>query len=231
MANDMKSGIGYLIPASGVVGFVIALILGEFLASILIAVMGILVWFLYMLVMESTIPKQMGNMIMLFGVMLSVGIFLGFGITQNLWGGFEFKAEGSLLALVILFFAVLTGLNFRNQQQVLRSSASHSDSLSDDDRKFVLSAIDKVKNSNHQPTQDNDPKVIVVKQEAPAVNEPSNKKEELSSSTPYDPYLMANNPYFSYPPDYYDEYDDDDDDDWDDFEDEYEDEYEDEDKE
>ena len=228
MANDMKSGIGYLIPASGVVGFVIALILGEFLASILITVMGILVWFLYMLVMESTIPKQMGNMIMLFGVMLSVGIFLGFGITQNLWGWFEFKPEGSLLALVILFFAVLTGLNFKNQQQVLRSSVSHPDSLSDDDRKFVLSAIDKVKNSN-QPTQSGDPKVIVVKQETPTTNEASNEKEKLNPATPYDPYLMANNPYFSYPPDYYDEYDDDDE--WDDFEDEYEDEYEDEDKE
>ena len=228
MANDMKSGIGYLIPASGVVGFVIALVLGEFLASILITVMGILVWFLYMLVMESTIPKQMGNMIMLFGVMLSVWIFLGFGITQNLWGGFEFKAEGSLLALVILFFAVLTGLNFKNQQQVLRSSISHPDSLSDDDHKFVLSAIDKVKNSN-QPTQSGDPKVIVVKQETPTTNEASNEKEKLNPATPYDPYLMANNPYFSYPPDYYDEYDDDDE--RDEFEDEYEDEYEDEDKE
>ena len=227
MANDMKSGIGYLIPASGVVGFVIALILGEFLASILITVMGILVWFLYMLVMESTIPRQMGNMIMLFGVMLSVGIFLGFGITQNLWGGFEFKAEGSLLALVILFFAILTGLNFRNQQQVLRSSASHPDSLSDDDRKFVLNAIDKVKNSN-QSNQSNDPKVIVVKQEAPVTTEASNEKEKLNPAAPYDPYLMSNNPYFSYPPDYYDEYDDDDE--WDDFDDEYEDEYEDEDK-
>ena len=62
MANDVKSGIGYLIPASGVVGFIIALLLGEFLVSILITVLGILVWFLYMLVMESTIPKQMGNM-------------------------------------------------------------------------------------------------------------------------------------------------------------------------
>ena len=143
MANDMKSGIGYLIPASGVVGFIIALLLGEFLVSILITVLGILVWFLYMLVMESTIPKQMGNMIMLFGAMLSVGIFLGFGVTQNLWGGFEFKPEGSLLSLVILFFAILTGLNFRNQQQVLRSS-SNPDSLSDDDRRFVLKAIDKV---------------------------------------------------------------------------------------
>ena len=227
MANDMKSGIGYLIPASGVVGFVIALILGEFLASILITVMGILVWFLYMLVMESTIPKQMGNMIMLFGIMLSVGIFLGFGITQNLWGGFEFRAEGSLLALIILFFAILTGLNFRNQQQVLRSSASHPDSLSDDDRKFVLRAIDKANESNHS-TQSNDPKVIVVKQEAPTTTEPLNKKDELNPTTTNDPYLMANNPYFSYPPDYYDEYDDDDE--WDDFEDEYEDEYEDEDK-
>ena len=221
MANDMKSGIGYLIPASGVIGFVIALILGEFLASILITVMGILVWFLYMLVMESTIPKQMGNMIMLFGVMLSVGIFLGFGISQNLWGGFEFKPEGSLLSLVILFFAVLTGLNFRNQQLVLRSSNPNTDSLSEDDRKFVLSAIDKVKDSN-QTNQATDPKVIVVKQETPSKKEELEKKEEISPTNPYDPYLMANNPYFSYPPEYYDEYEDDDE--WDDYDDEYEDE-------
>tara|TARA_B100001093_G_scaffold469993_1_gene491129 strand:+ start:929 stop:1597 length:669 start_codon:yes stop_codon:yes gene_type:complete len=222
MANDMKSGIGYLIPASGVVGFVIALLLGEFLASILITVLGILVWFLYMLVMESTIPKQMGNMIMLFGVMLSVGIFLGFGITQNLWGGFEFKSEGSLLSLVILFFSVLTGLNFRNQQSILRSSGSSSTSLSDDDRKFVLSAIDKAQSSK-KLTENSDPRVIVVKQEAPSVSEEPVKKEELN---PYDPYLMANNPYFSYPPEYYDEYEDDE---WDEDEDEYEyeDEYED----
>ena len=221
MANDMKSGIGYLIPASGVVGFVIALLLGEFLASILITVLGILVWFLYMLVMESTIPKQMGNMIMLFGVMLSVGIFLGFGITQNLWGGFEFKSEGSLLSLVILFFSVLTGLNFRNQQSILRSSGSSSTSLSDDDRKFVLSAIDKAQSSK-KLTENSDPRVIVVKQEAPSVPEEPAKKEELN---PYDPYLMANNPYFSYPPEYYDEYEDDE---WDEDEDEDEDEYEDE---
>ena len=222
MANDVKSGIGYLIPASGVVGFIIALLLGEFLVSILITVLGILVWFLYMLVMESTIPKQMGNMIMLFGVMLSVGIFLGFGVTQNLWGGFEFKPEGSLLSLVILFFTILTGLNFRNQQSVLRSSVSSSASLSDDDRKFVLSAIDKAKSSK-QSSDDSDPKVIVVKQETPAVIEKPAQKEELNPASSYDPYLMANNPYFSYPPEYYEEYDDDE---WD--EDEYEDEYEDE---
>jgi len=121
MANDVKSGIGYLIPASGVVGFIIALLLGEFLVSILITVLGILVWFLYMLVMESTIPKQMGNMIMLFGVMLSVGIFLGFGVTQNLWGGFEFKPEGSLLSLVILFSGLVWGIRDNNVALELNS--------------------------------------------------------------------------------------------------------------
>ena len=222
MANDVKSGIGYLIPASGVVGFIVALLLGEFLFSILITVLGILVWFLYMLVMESTIPKQMGNMIMLFGVMLSVGIFLGFGVAQNLWGGFEFKPEGSLLSLVILFFAILTGLNFKNQQSILRSSVSSSASLSDDDRKFVLSAIDKAKSSK-QSTDDSDPRVIVVKQESPASTEKPAQKEELNPASSNDAYLMANNPYFSYPPEYYEEYEDDE---WD--EDEYDDEYEDE---
>ena len=52
MANDMKSGIGFLIPGAGVIGFFTSLLLGEFLISIIIAISGILVWFLYMLVME-----------------------------------------------------------------------------------------------------------------------------------------------------------------------------------
>jgi len=105
MANDMKSGIGFIIPAAGVVGFFTSLLLGEFLVSIIIAVAGIMVWFLYMLVMESNMPQQMGNMILLFGILLSIGIFFGFGITQNMFGGFEFQPEGSIFALVILFFS------------------------------------------------------------------------------------------------------------------------------
>ena len=223
MANDMKSGVGYIIPAAGVVGFVMALFLGEFLISILITVLGILLWFLYMLVMESNIPKQMGNMIILFGVMLSIGIFMGFGVTQNLWGGFEFEPEGSILSLVILFFAILTGLNFRNQHNVLSSSNStKTGSLSDDDRDFVMKAINQVKDSENKNI-DSDPKVIVVKQEVPQQID-QNKKEELPASNTYDPYSMNNNPYFTYPPDYYydDDYDEDDDyyEDWDEYEDE-----------
>ena len=100
MANDIKSGVGFIIPAAGVVGFFTSLLLGEYMLSIIIAVLGILIWFIYMLVMESHMPHEMGNMIILFGVLLSLGIFFSFGIAQNMWGGFEFQPEGSILSLI-----------------------------------------------------------------------------------------------------------------------------------
>ena len=206
MANDMKSGIGFIIPAAGVVGFFTSLLLGEFLVSIIIAIAGIMVWFLYMLVMESNMPQQMGNMILLFGILLSIGIFFGFGITQNMFGGFEFQPEGSIFALVILFFAVLTGLNFRNQASSTVAPAGGS-GLSDSDRDLVMDAI---KQSQESTETSDEPRVIVVKQEAiPEVVAEEKKEEEPN---PYDPYNMVNNPYFAYPPDYY--YDDDEED-WD----------------
>ena len=211
MANDMKSGIGFIIPAAGVVGFFTSLLLGEFLVSIIIAVAGIMVWFLYMLVMESNMPQQMGNMILLFGILLSIGIFFGFGITQNMFGGFEFQPEGSIFALVILFFAVLTGLNFRNQASSTVAPAGAS-GLSDSDRDLVMDAI---KQSQESTEASDEPRVIVVKQEATPEVAVEEKKEE--EPNPYDPYNMANNPYFAYPPDYYydDDEDDEEDEDWD----------------
>ena len=219
MANDMKSGIGFIIPAAGVVGFFTSLLLGEFLVSIIIAVAGIMVWFLYMLVMESNMPQQMGNMILLFGILLSIGIFFGFGITQNMFGGFEFQPEGSIFALVILFFAVLTGLNFRNQASSTVAPAGAS-GLSDSDRDLVMDAI---KQSQESTEASDEPRVIVVKQEATPEVAVEEKKEE--EPNPYAPYNMANNPYFAYPPDYYyeedeDDAEDDEDDDWDEEDDE-----------
>ena len=214
MANDMKSGIGFIIPAAGVVGFFTSLLLGEFLVSIIIAVAGIMVWFLYMLVMESNMPQQIGNMILLFGILLSIGIFFGFGITQNMFGGFEFQPEGSIFALVILFFAVLTGLNFRNQASSTVAPAGTS-GLSNSDRDLV---VDAIKQSQESTEASDEPRVIVVKQEATPEVAVEEKKEE--EPNPYAPYNMANNPYFAYPPDYYydddeEDEDDEDDEDWD----------------
>tara|TARA_B100000131_G_C18123309_1_gene613730 strand:- start:3695 stop:4378 length:684 start_codon:yes stop_codon:yes gene_type:complete len=218
MANDMKSGIGFVIPAAGIVGFFVSLVMREFLFSIIIAVCGILVWFIYMLVMESNMPQELGNIIILFGVLLSMGIFFGFGITQNMWGGFELEPEGSIFSLIILFFAVLTGLNFRNQHNS-KLVTNENIGLTDKDREFVMSAIDKSSNTTNDKE---DPRVIIVKQESETKNqEEKDKNIEPSSESQNNPYAMPHNPYFTYPPDYY--YDEDD-------EDEYEDEYEDEDE-
>ena len=89
MNNDVKSGIGYIIPFGAIIGFFTALFLGEFLISIVIAIAGILVWFLYMGVMESSPPSNLGNLIIFFGVLLSVGVFMGVGVYKNICGGVE----------------------------------------------------------------------------------------------------------------------------------------------
>ena len=203
MANDIKMGVGFIIPAAGVVGFFISLFLGEFLISIIISIIGILAWFLYMLIMESNIPKQTGNMIILFGILLAIGVFAGFGITQNIFGGYDLENDGSIFSLIILFFSILTGLNFRKNDTNIKNLNTNN-GLSDSDRDLVMNAI---KQTGDEKKASENPKIIVVKQE--------NKKEEkvenlgAAQASP-DPYGMANNPYFAYPPDYYnnEEYED-----------------------
>ena len=210
MANDVKSGVGFIIPALGVVGFFSSLLLGEFLLSIIIAVMVILVWFLYMLVMESHIPGEMGNMIILFGMMLSLGIFFGFGIMQNMWGGYDLKPEGAIFSLIIFFFSVLTGLNFRNQQNSIQKDVISNSGLSNEDRNLVMDAIKQNKQVN-EAASSNEPKVIIVKQEQPTI------ENKLENKEVYPNQLTQQNPYFAYPADYYeDEYDLEDEDEWDD---------------
>jgi len=210
MANDVKSGVGFIIPALGVVGFFTSLLLGEFLLSIIIAVMVILIWFLYMLVMESHIPGEMGNMIILFGMMLSLGIFFGFGIMQNMWGGYDLKPEGAIFSLIIFFFSVLTGLNFRNQQNSIQKDVISTSGLSNEDRNLVMDAIKQNKQVN-EAASSNKPKVIIVKQEQPTI------ENKLENKEVYPNQLAQQNPYFAYPADYYeDEYDLEDEDEWDD---------------
>ena len=216
MANDLKSGIGYLIPAAGFIGFVTSLVLEMYLLSIILAVASILAWFLYMLVMESGMPSLMGNMILLFGILLSVGIFMGFGVKPNMWGGIEFQTEGSIFALVILFFSVLMGLSYRNLSHGQATSTIGS-GLSGSDRDLVLDAIKQGKEESEPSTK---PKVIVVKQE---LEQPKKEEKEEKEEKQDDPYNMMNNPYFAYPPEYYYDYYDEEDEDEDDEDDEDED--------
>ena len=214
MANDIKSGVGYIIPAAGVVGFFTALFMEQPILSIIIAIAGILVWFIYMLIMESSppSPSQLGNLIIFFGILLTIGIFIAFGVGRNMFGGYIFKTEGSLISLIIFFFSVLTGMLYRNQVIGRTLPTKFSSGLTESDREWVKKALE----GNVDLQKDKiPPKVIVVKQE-PSANEADSvndkEKEKPENSTESNSNMM-NNPYYAYPPPHYyyeDEYEDED---------------------
>ena len=165
--------------------------------------------------MESSPPSNLGNLIIFFGVLLSVGVFMGFGVSQNMWGGVEFVSEGSLFALVILFFSILTGMLFRGQPFIQQTASSYD--LNAQEKKWVENALQ----NENQSSSSTEPKVIVVKQESKSSDESDNESKASNAKPESDQY---NNPYvYAYPPEYY--YDEDDDYE-DDYEDEDEDDYE-----
>lgn len=187
MASNVKTGIGFIIPFGALIGFVLSLIAENFVLGIFFAVAGILIWLLYLAVMETAVPDTMGNFIILFGVLLALAVFMNFGWEQNIWGGIEFKAEGSVMALLVLFFGTLSGVLYR--QHITVSDKT----LTAREQELVDKALQG----------DDDPRVIVVKQEA------ETKDEEEDDYDEYDEYDYAYPYYFDEDDDY--EYADDDD--------------------
>ena len=188
MADNIKTGIGFFIPVASLVGFVLSILSNNYFASIIFIVSGMMIWMLYILVVESNTPALMGNILILFVVLLSLAVFLNYGLSQNMFGGYELKADGSLIALLVLFFGGLIGMIFRQS-----ISDSPAPSLSSEDLALVNKALEKSDNLDDAKV---DPKVIVVKQEAPkeAVKE-EEEEEEWDYSQMY-----------AYPPEYYEEY-------------------------
>ena len=192
MADNIKTGIGFIIPTASLLGFILSILSSDYFNSIIFIIAGMIVWMLYILVVESTTPALMGNILILFIVLLSLGVFLNYGLSQNMFGGYELKSDGSLIALLVLFFGGLIGMVFR--EYILATPAS---SLSTEDLALVNRALKKSENIDQTKS---DPKVIVVKQETPKVEDEDEDDEEWDYSQMY-----------AYPPDYYedDEYEDD----------------------
>ena len=194
MADNIKTGIGFIIPTASLLGFILSILSSDYFNGIIFIIAGMIVWMLYILVVESTTPALMGNILILFIVLLSLGVFLNYGLSQNMFGGYELKSDGSLIALLVLFFGGLIGMVFR--EYILATPAS---SLSTEDLALVNRALKKSENIDQTKS---DPKVIVVKQETPKVE----VEDEDEDDEEWDYSQM-----YAYPPDYYedDEYEDD----------------------
>ena len=191
MADNIKTGIGFFIPVASLIGFVLSVLSNNYFASIIFIVSGMMIWMLYILVVESNTPALMGNILILFVVLLSLAVFLNYGLSQNMFGGYELKSDGSLIALLVLFFGGLIGMIFR--QSISDSSAP---SLSSEDLALVNKALEKSDNLNDAKV---DPKVIVVKQEVPKEVVKEEPEEEEEEEWDY-------SQMYAYPPEYYEEY-------------------------
>ena len=181
MASSIKSGIGFIIPFGAIIGFVLSIIAENYVLGIFFAVAGMLVWLLYLAVMDTAAPDTMGNFIILFGVLLSLAVFMNFGWEQNIWGGIEFKAEGSVLALVVLFFATLSGVLYRQRLTAVQPQLTSSEQ----------ELVDKALRGEENP------RVIVVKQEM----EDDNTDDEDDEDDDYEEYKEYDYAY----PYYFDE--------------------------
>jgi len=117
MNDNNKISVGLLIPAISVVAFVATLFNENYLGALFVAVSGLLLWFAFSAVVKAEMPDITGNIVIVFGVLLSLAFFLNYGMDTNIFGGFEFKIEGAVGSLLVLFFTVLLGLLFNNKAE------------------------------------------------------------------------------------------------------------------
>ncbi len=118
MNNDTKTTVGLIIPAIFAVLFFIVIFNQNFLNALFVAVSGLLVWFTYSTIVRAKMPDFTGNIVMLYGAMLSLAFFLNYGLTINMFGGYEAQVEGAVGAVMILFFTILLGSLFNSKSEL-----------------------------------------------------------------------------------------------------------------
>ena len=170
MDNDLKSGLGYIIPVGAIIGFVLALITENFNLAMIMAVTGILGWFIYLLIMEIKPPRPFGNIVVFFGVLLSLAVLLATGLEQDIFGGYILRPHGLIYAVIVLFFSILTGVLFRLMSQ--KQDMTIESQLSKSDRDLVEKAI------SQENGTETEPRIIVVKQETPTSDKEAEPEHE-----------------------------------------------------
>ena len=118
MNDNSKISVGLLIPAISIIAFVALLFSENYIASLFVAVSGLMVWFAYSAVMNAKMPDATGNIVIVFGVLLSTAFFLNYGLSTTMFGGFEINLEGVVGSILILFFTVLMGVLYNSKSHI-----------------------------------------------------------------------------------------------------------------
>ena len=118
MNDNSKISVGLLIPAISIIAFVALLFSENYIASLFVAVSGLMVWFAYSAVMNAKMPDTTGNIVIVFGALLSIAFFLNYGLSTTMFGGFEINLEGVVGSILILFFTVLMGVLYNSKSHI-----------------------------------------------------------------------------------------------------------------
>ena len=126
MNSNIKISVGLMIPLVAIIVFSVLIYTENNIAAIFAAIGGLLVWFLYSSVMGAEMPDVTGNIIILFGFLLSTAFFLNYGLTRNMFGGYEINPEGLAISSTLLFLIVLVGISFRQRYRVVDNKSFHT---------------------------------------------------------------------------------------------------------
>ena len=148
MTGNSKTNIGMLIPAVSILAFFISIFYENYLFSMLFAIGGILFWFVYSSIMQSKMPDVTGNILILFGLLISIGYFLNYGISTNMFGGYDFNTESIIGSMMIIFFTVLLGSLYNKSYQ--DKSQKSVDVLLNNEPVKTTQSIDESPNENDE---------------------------------------------------------------------------------
>ena len=123
MNSNIKISVGLIIPLVAIIVFSVLIYTENNIAAIFAAIVGLLVWFLYSSVMDAEMPDVTGNIIVLFGFLLSTAFFLNYGLTRNMFGGYEVNLEGAAISSTLLFLVVLVGISFRQRYRNIENKS------------------------------------------------------------------------------------------------------------
>ena len=114
MNENIKIFAGLLVPAATIVAFFFSIFLENYVLGIFLSIFGISSWLVFTFVMKSYWHQITGNVIIVFGALLAISVFLDAGLEQNMFGGLNFLSKGIAYSTILLFFFVLLGVLFKN---------------------------------------------------------------------------------------------------------------------
>jgi len=87
-----------------------------------LSIFGISSWLFFTFIVKASWHQITGNVIIVFGALLALSVFLDAGLEQNMFGGLNFLPKGLAYSTILLFFSVLLGLLFKNMATNISTS-------------------------------------------------------------------------------------------------------------